>query len=224
MNIIETNLKWNGTFIDGENKPARIVLHHAEALHCTIQDIHAWHLANGWAGCGYHYLVRKDGTIYRGRKEGWRGSHCPNANYDSIGICFEGDFMKETMGETQIKAGQELVADIKKRYGITSVVRHKDLYATECPGTNFPFSKFNSVIAATKSKENIKSEGYEMKTYKNGSTPETVYQTSKCAVKIGSLDPYEQCQAIADVDGKIVVLYNTANGKKVGFVKYRAGL
>ena len=63
-----------------------------------------------------------------------------------------------------------------------------------------------------------------MKTYKNGSTPETVYQTSKCAVKIGSLDPYEQCQAIADVDGKIVVLYNTANGKKVGFVKYRAGL
>ncbi|GKX65846.1 N-acetylmuramoyl-L-alanine amidase [Inconstantimicrobium mannanitabidum] len=62
------------------------------------------------------------------------------------------------------------------------------------------------------------------KIYKNGSTPEPVYQTEACVDKIGSLDSYELCNAIADVNGKIVVLYNTKEGKKVGFVKYRAGL
>lgn len=64
----------------------------------------------------------------------------------------------------------------------------------------------------------------EMKTYRNGSTPEPVYADTNLSIKVGSLDPYETCNAVADVDGKIGVLYNTPNGKKLGFTKYRGGL
>nr|WP_243240285.1 N-acetylmuramoyl-L-alanine amidase [[Clostridium] hylemonae] len=74
-----------------------IILHHAEASNCTVQDIHRWHKNNGWAGIGYHFLVRKDGSIYRGRPEWAVGAHASGSNSDSIGICFEGAYMTETM-------------------------------------------------------------------------------------------------------------------------------
>ena len=43
------------------------------------------------------------------------------------------------MAEVQIKAGQELVAYLKQKYGISTVQKHKDVCNTSCPGTNFPF-------------------------------------------------------------------------------------
>ena len=47
--------------------------------------------------------------------------------------------MTETMGQTQINAGRELVSYLKKKYGISKVQKHKDVCSTNCPGTNFPF-------------------------------------------------------------------------------------
>ena len=104
MNIIETNLSWNGQ-LTLCNIPKMIVDHHAEASSCTIQDIDRWHKERGWAGCGYHYLVRKDGSIYRGRPENAEGAHCLGYNTVSIGICFEGSYMTETMPDVQKQAG-----------------------------------------------------------------------------------------------------------------------
>lgn len=232
MQIIEPNLNWNGTLPYGENKPIQIVLHHAEASICSVYDVHSWHLANGWTGIGYHYFIRKDGSIYRGRKEGWRGAHCPPANYNSIGICFEGDYTKETMPQQQINAGLELIADIKNRYGFNIIHGHRELFSTECPGGKFPLDTFknsNVVVQTIKknsNKINNDNGGFEEmnKAYKNGSTPEIVYSDANLTNKIGQLDPYEQCTAIGDMNGKIIVLYNGTNCKKTGFVKYRAGL
>ena len=53
MNIIEKNYKWNGN-LKNRKSTNRIILHHAESKSCTADDIHSWHLANGWAGIGYH--------------------------------------------------------------------------------------------------------------------------------------------------------------------------
>ena len=52
MNIIETNLRFGA--MTNRKSTSRIILHHAEASHCTAADIHRWHLNNGWAGAGYH--------------------------------------------------------------------------------------------------------------------------------------------------------------------------
>ena len=142
MEIIETNLQ----FKDMSTRKAtqRIILHHADAKNCSAEDIHRWHLNNGWSGAGYHFLVRKDGKVYRLRPEDKVGAHAYGSNYNSIGICFEGNFMEEDMPAEQIKAGKELVAYLKNKYKIAIVQKHKDVCATSCPGNKFPFDEITN--------------------------------------------------------------------------------
>lgn len=158
MNIIETNLEFKD--MSTRKSTERIILHHADAKNCSAEDIQRWHLNNGWAGAGYHFLVRKDGTIYRLRPEDKVGAHAYGANYDSLGICFEGNFMEEDMPAEQIKAGQELVAYLKNKYNITTVQRHKDVCSTNCPGDKFPFdeianSETNNKVVIPQPQENV---------------------------------------------------------------------
>ncbi len=147
MEILEQTYTW-ATPLARRSATRRIILHHAAAATCTAQQIHRWHLANGWAGIGYHFFVRKDGSVYRGRPEDTVGAHAGNNNYDSIGVCFEGSFDREQMDEVQKKAGAELVAYLKGKYGITAVQRHKDVNATGCPGGNFPFEAIAYGVSA----------------------------------------------------------------------------
>jgi len=86
-------------------------------------------------------LVRKDGSIYELRDIKYVPAHATNFNTCSIGICFEGNFEEEQMGQAQIEAGIWLVAYLKGKYNITIVQKHKDVNATSCPGKNFPFDE-----------------------------------------------------------------------------------
>lgn len=155
MEIIETNLQFKD--MSTRKVTERIILHHADAKNCSAEDIHRWHLNNGWSGAGYHFLVRKDGKIYRLRPEDKVGAHAYSSNYNSIGICFEGNYMEEDMPEVQKEAGKELVSYLKGKYGITTVQRHKDVCATSCPGNKFPFEE----IANSEKKEGIISKPQE---------------------------------------------------------------
>lgn len=139
MNINETNLKFKN--LTARSKTVRVILHHSAGPKASAEDIHRWHLANGWSGAGYHFLVRKDGSVYRLRPEWAVGAHATGSNSDSIGICFEGNFMTETMPEEQKQAGEELVDWVKEKYGFETVQAHRDVQATGCPGTNFPFEE-----------------------------------------------------------------------------------
>ena len=80
MQIIDEKYNWNGGFTS-RFKTDYIVLHHAEAVKCTAQDVHSWHRANGWTGIGYHFFVRKDGTIYSGRPINVVGAHEQGISY-----------------------------------------------------------------------------------------------------------------------------------------------
>lgn len=137
MNIIETNLSFGS--LESRSVTDMVVLHHAAAKTCSAQDIHSWHKANGWSGAGYHFLVRKDGTIYRLRPEWAVGAHAVGANYRSIGICAEGDFNSEQMNGKQVRAIASLVNYICKKYPIYQVLRHKQVSSTDCPGANYPY-------------------------------------------------------------------------------------
>lgn len=175
MNIIETNLKFKNNMTN-RSTTKRIILHHAEASKCTAEDIHRWHLNNGWAGAGYHFLVRKDGSVYRLRPENKAGAHAQGANSDSIGICFEGSYMTETMPQAQINAGRELVAYLKGKYKINKVQAHRDVTATSCPGKNFPFSQIagvsasNTPVNSTTTASKTATKPATSNTYKNGGT------------------------------------------------------
>lgn len=116
----------------------RIILHHA-AGNGSVESVHNYHKSLGWSGIGYHYYVRKDGSIYRGRPEAMVGGHTSGYNYCSIGICAEGNFETDTMSDAQREAIRALVLDIRTRYPDTQTIRHKDVAATACPGKNYPF-------------------------------------------------------------------------------------
>lgn len=139
MEILDNNL--NFSYNPGNRSITKyIILHHAATIRATVEQIHSWHLGRGWAGIGYHFYVRKDGSVYKGREIGWTGGHTTNYNYCSIGVCFEGNFENESMNDVQKQAGAELITYIQELYDYSLEVRkHKDFNATACPGSNFPF-------------------------------------------------------------------------------------
>lgn len=140
MNIIEKTYSLNGG-LSKRSSTNRIILHHSACYSCSAEDIDRWHKAKGWTCIGYHFFVRKDGSIYRGRQEDCVGAHAYGANMDSIGICAEGNYEEETMNDIQKNSLKELVAYMKNKYNITKVQRHKDVCATACPGRNYPFDE-----------------------------------------------------------------------------------
>lgn len=154
MTVIEEKYGFTGT-PDTRGETTHIIVHHAAAASAEAQAIHRWHLANGWLGIGYHYYVRKNGEIFRGRPESAVGAHAADMNSCSIGICFEGNFENEGMGQVQFDAGKELIADILSRYGELTVSRHCDHNATACPGANFPFEE---LVKAAKENDDEPSE------------------------------------------------------------------
>lgn len=156
MNIIENNFKFGS--MDIRNTTEQIVCHHSGVTVLqSVEVIHNYHKnTNGWAGIGYHFYVRKDGTVYRGRPENTVGAHAVGANYNSIGICFEGNFSKEKMGQAQLKAGQELIKYLKEKYNISKVVGHRDIDNSECPGNNFPMDEMRGVKVSPT--DNLKEE------------------------------------------------------------------
>jgi N-acetyl-anhydromuramyl-L-alanine amidase AmpD len=137
MEILKSNLTFKGA-IPPRKETKFIILHHAMANKCGPEDIHRWHLANGWLGAGYHFLVRKDGKVYELRPLTAEGAHAVGYNEIAIGICFEGNFDVETMPEVQFKAGVELLQYILKVYP-AQILCHKEVNSTNCPGKNFRY-------------------------------------------------------------------------------------
>lgn len=140
MKIIETDWKWKTSF-KNRTSTKYIVLHHAAVSKCTAADIHRGHQEKGWAGIGYHFFVRKDGSIYRGRPIGAVGAHCLGWNEVSIGICAEGNFQTDIMPDAQKFALADLVSWLRFVYPEAKVVGHKEMMATSCPGQNYPLEE-----------------------------------------------------------------------------------
>lgn len=135
MRIINPNLTWSGDPLP-RTITTYIIIHHAAAM-ASVQDIHQWHLSQGWRGIGYHFYVRRDGTVYSGRPVDTVGAHAEGYNYNSVGICFEGDFEIMEPTEAQYAAGRELVSYVRSLYPSALLIRHRDVNATLCPGSNF---------------------------------------------------------------------------------------
>ncbi|MEU4986565.1 peptidoglycan-binding protein [Streptomyces sp. NPDC021969] len=109
--------------------------HHITATGVAIpRAIEAQHLAQGWAGIGYHFVVDQAGNIYEGR--GWtrQGAHCPGYNRSGIGvqIAVGGD---QQPSEAALAACRALYDEACRRTGRTLAKRgHRDGIATQCPG------------------------------------------------------------------------------------------
>lgn len=57
---------------------------------CGFKEIDAMHKARGWRGCGYHLIIRRDGSIEQGRPLDEQGAHVHGYNAKAWGVCMEG--------------------------------------------------------------------------------------------------------------------------------------
>ncbi len=106
----------------------------------SAAQIDSWHRKRGFhLGIGYHYVIRRDGTIEPGRPEWLIGAHCVNHNAHSIGVCYEGGLdirgqPADTRTAEQKAAMRQLLEDLHRRYPRAVIVGHHDLNPhKDCP-------------------------------------------------------------------------------------------
>jgi len=96
----------------------------------SVEDIDREHRSRGWKnGCGYHFVVRRDGTVEEGRPIEMIGAHCQYHNNHSIGICYEGGLDIEgrpadTRTEAQKLALRQLLERLHAEYPKAIIAGH----------------------------------------------------------------------------------------------------
>lgn len=140
MQIKETKLSFKRG-MKQRNKTNRFIIHHTASQDVPASTIHQWHLNQGWSGIGYHFVIRQNGDIERGRAENLIGAHAgEKGNPDSIGIVLTGNFETGKPTTAQMDSLVWLLKDyLFPKYGVKPVIGHKDVMATACPGRNFPW-------------------------------------------------------------------------------------
>lgn len=144
VTVIEMSLTFAQALTERLNTYYLVVHHAASAGDIGAAEINESHKAKGWAGCGYHYVIRYNGTVERGRPRDTIGAHAFGVNDCSIGVVLAGDFMEREPKVPQMNALENLLADLCDLYGLaqTDIIGHRDVAgivnnsdaATACPG------------------------------------------------------------------------------------------
>lgn len=124
------------------------------AVHCAatppdadvgVEDIRKWHKDKGWADVGYHYVIRRDGTLEAGRSMEYQGAHVQGHNHESIGICLVGGVNKANQPDANFTAAQyasleSLILALLPRYPGAAVRGHRDFpgVTKACPSFDAP--------------------------------------------------------------------------------------
>lgn len=142
---------------DKRSKTTRIIIHHTSGSKTNDPDpsaaeINKMHTAppRNWNCIGYHYVIRKNGSIEKGRNEDEIGAHAEGANNDSIGIHVGGEFMYFKPTEKQIESLIKLIQQLCKKYNIPidrkHILGHREVGQTACPGDNL-YNQLDSIVA-----------------------------------------------------------------------------
>ncbi|TBE66388.1 N-acetylmuramoyl-L-alanine amidase [Rhizobium ruizarguesonis] len=104
------------------------------------KEIRQWHREKGWIDIGYHFVIRRDGTVELGRPENVVGAHVENHNSNSIGICLVGGVDTKGKAENNFTPAQFATLAIKLRelrskYPGVTVQGHRDFPGAkkDCP-------------------------------------------------------------------------------------------
>lgn len=111
------------------------------------KEIDQWHKDKGWSGIGYHYVIRRNGLIEKGRDLDKKGAHAKGYN-DRVGICLVGG-VSEHWNEPesnftvrQLVSLDNLIAILRHQEKFinddTEIVGHRDLpeVGKDCPCFN----------------------------------------------------------------------------------------
>lgn len=97
-----------------------------------IDRVREWHTKErGWIDVGYHYFIRRNGLIERGRPRVTVGSHVQGFNRNSIGICLAGGCDVDGREENNFTPEQwaslrALLVELRSLYPTAEIVGHRD--------------------------------------------------------------------------------------------------
>ena len=124
----------------------RYLVLHCSATKCNkdyrVEQLRRDHRSRGFYDVGYHFYVRKDGTMTQHRFLLEVGAHARPYNRCSIGICYEGGLDElgrpaNTLTAAQKQRIADLLTILHRLFPKAKVVGHRDLPGTTpkaCPG------------------------------------------------------------------------------------------
>ena len=110
-------------------------------IHCTAtretqdytpEQLKRDHMARGFIDVGYHFYIRKDGTVTQHRQLNEVGAHCRPFNRCSIGVCYEGGLdangkPKDTRTLKQRASLVGLILDLKQKFPKAKIRGHNEM-------------------------------------------------------------------------------------------------
>lgn len=122
------------------NRITHLCIHHsATAGTIPLENVAKYHVEDrGWAGIGYHFYIKPDGTIYQTNRLETVSFHVSQNNDYSVGVCVSGDFTYAPPPDKQVDAAASLVAWLMQELSVPdqNVLGHKEFpnNDTSCPG------------------------------------------------------------------------------------------
>lgn len=112
-----------------------IVVHCAAtkpSMDVGVREIRQWHLQKGWLDIGYHFVIRRNGTVENGRPHDVIGAHVEGYNEKSLGICLVGGIddkgnPSENFTPQQMQSLKLLLLAHKRVYPQARIVGHREL-------------------------------------------------------------------------------------------------
>ena len=103
-----------------------------ESQDYTPEQLKRDHLARGFIDVGYHFYIRKDGTVTQHRRLNEVGAHCRPFNRCSIGVCYEGGLdangkPKDTRTLNQRGALVKLLIELKQKFPKAVIRGHNEM-------------------------------------------------------------------------------------------------
>ena len=129
-------------------KTDMIVIHCAStpaSMDIGVKEIKKWHVEdNKWDDIGYHYVIRRDGTLENGREEHRTGSHARQVNGTSIGVALVGGGTpsmgwENNFAPIQFETLKSILLKLKNEYEIEKIIGHYEVDdKKECPSFDVP--------------------------------------------------------------------------------------
>ena len=111
-----------------------------QSMDIGAEDIRGWHKGKGWDDIGYHYVIRRNGKVEKGRDVSIAGAHAKGHNFNSIGICLVGGIDDNGKADDnytlkQYNALIQLISFLEITFPIDDVLGHRDLPSVNksCP-------------------------------------------------------------------------------------------
>ena len=119
-----------------------------DAMDIGFKEINQWHLQKGWkapsgVSCGYHYILRRNGTVEVGRMLNEVGAHVEGANANTIGVCLVGT---HEFTESQIKSLDRVLEGLKGVFPKAEIKEHREYESAKKQHKTCPNLKVKDVL------------------------------------------------------------------------------